>query len=563
MWVYLKKQRMLCLLLVVISVLLGFMDVLKGVALQLIIDTSVGELSYSFIFILILIIAFSVCNLLCSFAFWASLYHICTKAVENIKADLIKNIIFYSKERNHVKNMDIVAMMNKDIDIIYDKYFLNIFLCIRLFMGFLLSLIYLVTISVNLTLIILLLGSISILIPNLFIKRSSELKDRYSKKNGIYVNSIKEILYGLDIIWLFGKESLFCKKNMNDNVNYECARKKSMLFDSIIQNVSVCVGFLVLAANVILAGYLSYKGYFTIGTVLAVMQVMNYVLQPLSEGPVFYAEIKSVKPIIEKIKKNLSQSDHEDNKIELSEDVSTINIANLSFRYNDNSRYVLNRINLTFFENSKSIIVGESGCGKSTLLKLLSLIENDYLGQIVINNKVELNELSSTSWRSKLAVVQQDVFLFEESVRFNICLEENISDFELKEIIDKVGLRDLMNTLPQGVNTIVGENGNLISGGERQRIAVARALVKKAQVILIDEVTSSLDKKNTQNIDDILLSIEGSIVITISHKYNRALLSKYNNVIVMDKGNILCAGSYNEIKDTAAFKYLNDLNEIL
>ncbi|MFQ9036728.1 ATP-binding cassette domain-containing protein [Hungatella sp.] len=273
------------------------------------------------------------------------------------------------------------------------------------------------------------------------------------------------------------------------------------------------------------------------------MQVMNYVLAPLNQGPVYYAEIKSVNAIIKKIN-DYTGRDIVAARDDFMSNVKTIKIKNLSFKYLVDLENTLSNINIEFIAPKKYIVTGTSGCGKSTLFKLLSALNTKYTGEIIINGNDSLKQISACSWRKQIAVVQQDIFLFDNTVRYNICLNKFLSDDEIKQIIEMVGLTDFVASLPNGIDSLIGENGSCISGGEKQRIAIARALAKKTNILLIDEATSSLDAKNTSNIENIILSLHDKLVIYISHKYDENLLNKFDEVIVMEKGCITFHGEF-------------------
>jgi ATP-binding cassette subfamily C protein len=540
---YLKKYKLWCILITVLAIFLSGMDIFKGIILQIIVDTSIGELNYSFLYILVIIIGFVILNFLVCFLFQKSVYGVCSKAVCDIKNDIVHVIIFKHQEDNSYSNMDLLSLLNKDMDIILDKYLINIFMLIKMLMAFLLSVVYLFAINFSLTIIILFLGSISAILPNLFIKKSRYLKQAFSQKNSVFFNSAKELLYGMDTIKLYGLEQEYYEKGITINSQFEKIRAKMLFFDSSIQIIGSCVSFLVLAANVVFAGYLSFKGYFSIGTVLAIMQVMNYVLAPLNQGPVYYAEIKSVNAIIKKIN-DYTGRDIVAARDDFMSNVKTIKIKNLSFKYLVDLENTLSNINIEFIAPKKYIVTGTSGCGKSTLFKLLSALNTKYTGEIIINGNDSLRQISACSWRKQIAVVQQDIFLFDNTVRYNICLNKFLSDDEIKQIIEMVGLTDFVASLPNGIDSLIGENGSCISGGEKQRIAIARALAKKTNILLIDEATSSLDAKNTSNIENIILSLHDKLVIYISHKYDENLLNKFDEVIVMEKGCITFHGEF-------------------
>lgn len=530
---------------VLLSFLLGSIDVFKGLLLKIIIDTSVGNLSYSFKLVFIIIGLFIIFDFISNFFFQKILYSINTSVIYDIKNDILKTLLYNEENKiNQDNNMDILSLLNKDIEIIFNKYFLNIFLFTKILISLLMSLAYMLYVSVGLTFIVLFLGSINMIIPHFFVKKSGKLKEIYSQSNGTFFNSIKELLYGINTIKLYGIENLYLEKNIKTNANIEKARLNTILFDALIQIVCSSAGFLALASNVVIAGYLSYKGYFTIGTVLAVMQVMNYVLFPLSQAPMYYAEIKSVKYIVTKVKNYIGNYDNKCEYI-FDEHIDNILLSNVFFQYPNSTKNVLSNININFKNKNKYAIIGTSGCGKTTLINLLAKLETTSTGNITVNN-INFNIINPKIWRKKIAVISQDIFIFNDTLKYNICLNNQISDDKLANIIEKVGLAGLVDTLPKGVDSPLGENGNLLSGGEKQRISIARALAKNAEILLVDEATSSLDKENTNNIDSIIFSLD-KLVIVVTHKYEEELLKNYDCILVMENGFIVESGNYNDL----------------
>lgn len=145
--------------------------------------------------------------------------------------------------------------------------------------------------------------------------------------------------------------------------------------------------------------------------------------------------------------------------------------------------------------------------------------------------------------------------MFDDSIESNIALYGNYSDEEVDNAIKLSGLQSLIDNLPQGKNSPVGENGNNLSGGEKQRISIARALIKNTPIILLDEATASLDAKTAYDIEDSLLSIDDLTSIVITHKLNEELLARYDKIIVMDKGSIIEIGNFNELMENRMYFY--------
>ncbi|WDV46865.1 ATP-binding cassette domain-containing protein [Clostridiaceae bacterium M8S5] len=229
----------------------------------------------------------------------------------------------------------------------------------------------------------------------------------------------------------------------------------------------------------------------------------------------------------------------------LQEIIKEIELSNLSYKYLGNTKNSISEVNLVFKANKKYAIIGPSGCGKSTLVKILAKLANEYVGTIKVNSK-NLHNLNSYDWRNKISTVQQEVFMFDDTLRYNITLGKTISDNMLLKVLDDVELLDFVNSLPSGLDTHIGDNGNLISGGEKQRIAIARALVKDTEIIIMDEATSALDFSNTNKLNNLILSLN-KMIIVITHKYSAEFLKKFDHIIVMENGKVLAQGNYDDI----------------
>lgn len=144
-------------------------------------------------------------------------------------------------------------------------------------------------------------------------------------------------------------------------------------------------------------------------------------------------------------------------------------------------------------------------------------------------------------------IVQQDVYLFDDTLAYNIKLGESFTDKELKDAINKSGLRKLVDSTPDGIEMNVGEEGKELSGGQKQRVSIARALIRKTPILLMDEATSALDQKNTTEIENAILEVVDLTAIVVTHKLNPNLLKRYDAIIFMKEGTITEIGSFVEL----------------
>ncbi|MEF9953559.1 MAG: ATP-binding cassette domain-containing protein, partial [Clostridium sp.] len=230
-----------------------------------------------------------------------------------------------------------------------------------------------------------------------------------------------------------------------------------------------------------------------------------------------------------------------------------IEVKAVKFSYTED-RKALNDINLVFEKNKKYAIVGESGCGKSTLIKLIMRYYNDYEGTITIDDK-DLKSIYSMDLYKIISMIQQNVFMFDDSIKENIRLFSNHSDEDVIKSCERAGIIGLINTLDKGINSLVGENGNRLSGGEKQRIAIARALINNTKVLILDESTSALDNETAYNLEKSLLQLEDLTMIVVTHKLIKNILIDYDEIIVMKDGYVIEKGSFDELINLKGYFY--------
>jgi ABC-type bacteriocin/lantibiotic exporter with double-glycine peptidase domain len=197
-----------------------------------------------------------------------------------------------------------------------------------------------------------------------------------------------------------------------------------------------------------------------------------------------------------------------------------IQLKNISFQYDDNSQFILNNLNLKIAPNSITFIKGESGAGKSTLLNIMCGLLKPTTGEVLIDDK-NIN-LFLKSYQGIVGYVPQKTLLSDDSILENIIFGKNIEDLDknlINDVIHKSKLTKLIERLPNGLNTIIGERGSSLSGGEQQRIGIARALYKKPEILILDEATSALDEETEYSLLREILDLQKFMtIIMVSHK---------------------------------------------
>lgn len=387
----------------------------------------------------------------------------------------------------------------------------------------------------------------------LFQKETGRRKKEYSNSLSNFTTKIKDIFSGFEVIKSFNIEEKIREDFNSSNNAVENKKYSSSKMEATVNSLSEFFGSLVFFVPLGLGTYLVLKGNFTVGGMLTSVQLMNYIVNPILNYSAIVNKIKGIKPINEKIEKIVEKNKVSDKGLEKNSLKNSIQFKNLSFSYNED-RQILQNINLNINKGEKVAIVGRSGSGKSTLLKLVLRYYENYNGEILIDN-IENRNLKISSTYELISIIQQNVFMFDDSIEANIALYGDYTDDEINKAIINSGLLNLIETLPHGSKSSVGENGSNLSGGEKQRISIARALIKNTPVLLLDEATASLDSETSYEIESSILDIEDLTSIVVTHKLNQELLKRYDKIVVMENGNIIEEGNFYELIDKKGFFY--------
>lgn len=446
-----------------------------------------------------------------------------------------------------------ISILYNDIKIIEDSLLNNIFLVISSFISFIISLLFLFSISPSIVIFIVIFGILGFVIPNALSKKLIIEKNNYSHNLEEITSVTKDLFSGFEVIKGFNIGSKINTIFKNSSNTVESTKKKCSILESIIKGFSLSFSVTVYLGVLILGGYLMYKGEISVGTAIIIIQLSTHIVGPVKTSISLINQIKSVSLIADKIDEILYDSCEDIEEISLPKFENSIEVKNLDFSYT-NDRKALNNINLTFEKNKKYAIVGESGCGKSTLIKLLMRYYKDYNGDILIDNK-DIHKIFSNDLYKNMSMIQQNVFMFDDSIKENIKLFANYSDEEVLSICDRSGLSNLISRLPDGINSLVGENGNRLSGGEKQRIAIARSLINNTKILILDESTSALDNETAYNLESSLLSIDDLTLIVVTHKLIKNILLNYDEIIVMKDGMVIEKGSFDYLISLKGYFY--------
>jgi subfamily B ATP-binding cassette protein MsbA len=323
-----------------------------------------------------------------------------------------------------------------------------------------------------------------------------------------------------------------------------------------VMHVIMSIG---VAAVIGVGSLLIMKGTITPGGFMSFIAALVMLYNPIKAIGNNFVNVQNSLLAIDRIFEILDEQIHIDDNIhgiELKEVKGEIKFSHVTFSY-DGTRDVLHDINFKTEVGKSLAIVGNSGGGKSTLISLIPRFYNLKEGSITVDG-VDITKFTLTSLRDKIAMVFQDNFLFSGTIAENIMLgKPNASQKEVDEAIENAHLTDFIKTLPEGINTQIGERGVTLSGGQKQRVAIARAFLKNAPIVILDEATSALDNKSEavvqQALDDLM---KNRTVFVIAHRLSTIV--KASKIIVINDGKIVEEGTHSELleREDGAYKSL-------
>jgi ATP-binding cassette subfamily B protein len=297
-------------------------------------------------------------------------------------------------------------------------------------------------------------------------------------------------------------------------------------------------------------GYLAYQGKISVGDVVLYQSYFSSILNQVSSIINVYPDIIKGFESVNSVGEIFLAEDIEDNTGK--KKIKTVNgkfeFQNLNFKYPDSDEYILNNFNLNVKAGECMAFVGESGAGKTTILNLVIGFIKPTSGQIYIDG-IDIENIDLHDFRKYLAVVPQNTILFSGTIRDNITYGvPNVSDKKLKEVIDAANLNDVIERLPNGIDTSIGEHGGILSGGQRQRISIARALIRDPKIIILDEATSALDNKSELHVQQAMKNLaKGRTTFIVAHRLST--IRDADRIVVVRDGQCVECGSYDELMD--------------
>lgn len=432
-----------------------------------------------------------------------------------------KAMIYSLKQR--LSQEETENLLYNDIPTIERQYIeplLNFIYCIWFS---LISLIYVLTLSWQVSLLFIVFSLGPLLLPKLFEKKLQDSNMNWSKANESFLKEVSEFLTGRTTIKHYSRSTYFLER-----FSEKLTKREHKEYDK--GYLSYRVTFIINAFAIItgilpfgLGGYLAIEGYLSIGALIAVFLASDRVLSPLENAINHWNSMKATEPLVDKLKTIIDQAEQgNENLVYTLREKIEVSFEDAEIGYSKPLLYLTK--NLPY--GKKVLITGPSGIGKSTLFKTIFKDVNLLSGKLTVNNK-DIQSLENAYLRHHIGYIPQDIVLFDDSILFNICLGETFCQEQIDKVIDQVGLKKLIQKV--GLGYIVGHKGEGLSGGERARVVVARALIRDYSILLVDEFSASLDQETSAKIRDVLLENQATIV-EIAHHYSVEDKNRYDEV---------------------------------
>ncbi|MDA8944700.1 ABC transporter ATP-binding protein/permease [Candidatus Pelagibacter ubique] len=380
-------------------------------------------------------------------------------------------------------------------------------------------------------------------------KRIGKVVTEAQEKSGFLNAHLIELFKNHKLIKIFQRED-YESKRTDGHLNQ--LKEKNIKINTVFVRLSPIMETLtgiMIAILIFYSGKLALNDEIEIGNFFSFLAAMMLAYQPVralsTMNMILKQGLSAANRILPIIDNQNKIADHEDAQ-DINITDSNIKFHNINFQYNADEKDVLTNINLNIAGRKMTSLVGHSGSGKSTILNLIPRFYDVQSGDILIDNQ-SIYKVKIKSLRDKISLVSQDTTLFDDTIKNNIkYAKKDVTDEEVISAAKFSYAHEFIEKLPKKYETIIGENGIRLSGGEKQRLSIARAMIKKSPIILLDEATSSLDSETESKIQDALkILTKDKTTIVIAHRLSTILNS--DQIYIIDSGNVVANGKHDEL----------------
>ena len=382
--------------------------------------------------------------------------------------------------------------------------------------------------------------------------RLQAAEQRVSDRNRDFTAALHDCLSGFPVVKSFRAEKEIFELFAESNRALEQEKFTRRRIKTLVGMIGAVTGIIAQLGVFLIGAALALSGHgLTPGGVVLFVNLMNFLIEPVATLPGLLASRRAALGLIGKLAAALEKNSAAGGGKKLDRLAREIRLENVSFSY-DGEKEVLHGVSAVLKAGGAYAVVGGSGSGKSTLLHLLTAGSASYAGKILLDG-TELRDISPESLYETVSVIQQNVFVFNASIRDNVTMFRAFPQRELDDAIRRAHLTEL--TASRGADYLCGEGGSGLSGGEKQRVSIARSLLKKSSVLLADEVTAALDAQTAHQVSSDLLDLHGVTRLLVTHTLEESLLRRCDGILVLKDGRLIESGGFDGLMQQKGYFY--------
>lgn len=478
------------------------------------------------------------------------------KIEERLHVDIFKKFNKVAlKTIDNSSHGDLQSRMVNDVDNITDGFVLGLTTFFDCLASIVLTLIFMFRINVTISIVIVCVTPLSVIVATFIAKKSDKLFKKQAKALGDLSGQLTEMVGNQKVVKAFQYEERSVNKFNKINQNLRGYNEQAVFYASLTNPIARFINGILYAIVAIMGTLFAINGQTSIGSISTMLSYANKYTKPFDEITGVFSDIQSAYASAVRVFNVLDIENEvsDENNLVLDKCDGTVVFNNVNFSYTQDKKLIQN-LNLSVEKGQKVAIVGPTGCGKSTLINLLMRFYDVSSGEILVSGH-NVKDLTRDSLRKQFGMVLQETWLFSASIKDNIAY--GCPDAKLEDIIKaskKAGAHYFIETLENGYDTVITENGDNLSQGQKQLICIARLMLTKPPMLILDEATSNIDTRTELQIQEAFNSImKNKTTFVVAHRLSTIISSDI--ILVMNKGNIIEQGTHKQLLQKKGFYY--------